>query len=141
MNHSNIAPSYTYLDKKTVIHGDGNKILPYNSDIYIGGKYSFQCTDSLYVKNVLISSAHIKVPYLAEGIELKELTINAIEKNIIPNVSRNNISDFQLEALSYAIGKAIHLWLYNEINLPTEEKNLMQEFIKKCYPNKNEYVE
>ena len=140
VGHSQEVPTYTYLEEMKVVHGGGNKILPYDSEKFFGGKYSFQRTDSLYIKNVLISSAHIKIPFLAEGIDLKGLVINVVGKKIVPNVSRNNISESQLQALSYAIGRAIHLWIYDEGGLQLEDKELMQAFLEKCYPNKNEYL-
>ncbi|QAT42431.1 hypothetical protein EQM06_03860 [Aminipila luticellarii] len=140
VGHSQEAPTYTYLEKKKVIHGSGNKILPYDIEKYFRGKYSFQWKDSLYIKNVLISSAHIKIPFLAEGIELKGLVINAVGKKIVPNISRNNISEPQLQFLSYAIGRAIHLWICDEGGLQVENKQLMQGFLEKCYPDKNEYM-
>ncbi len=140
VGHSQEVPTYAYLEEKTVIEGSGDKILPYVADKYFGGKYSFERTDFLYIKNVLISSAHLKIPFLAEGIELKGLIINVVSKKIIPNVSRNNISDAQLQALSYAVGKAIHMWICKEGDLEAEEKTLMQAFINKCYADKSEYL-
>ena len=138
VGHSQEVPTYAYLEEKTVIEGSGDKVLPYVTERYFGGKYSFQRTDLLYIKNVLISSAHIKIPFLAEGIELKGLVVNVVSKKIIPNVSRNNISDAQLQALSYAVGKAIHMWICKEGNLEAEEKSLMQAFINNCYADKSE---
>jgi len=140
VGHSQEVPTYAYLEEKTVIEGSGDKILPYVVERYFGGKYSFERTDLLYIKNVLISSAHIKIPFLAEGIELKGLVVNVVSKKIIPNVSRNNISDAQLQVLSYAVGKAIHMWICKEGNLGAEEKSLMQTFINKCYADKSEYL-
>lgn len=140
VGHSQEAPTYCYLEEKTVIEGQGEKLLSYTTDKYFGGKYQFLCTDLLYIKNVLISSAHLLIPFLAEGIELKGLVINVVNKKIVPNVSRNNINEAQNKALSYAIGKALHMWIYKNANLHQEEKMLMQAFIDKCYPDESEYM-
>ena len=66
--------------------------------------------------------------------------INVVNKKVIPNVSRNNISEFQNKALSYAVGKAIHMWICDNAGLEVEEKKLMQAFIDKCYADKSDYL-
>jgi hypothetical protein len=137
VGHSYHAPTYTFSERKKVIQGSGDKILPYNADIGFQGRYSFEYTDYLYIKNVLISNARIKIPFLVEGIELKGLVVNVTNKKIIPNVSRNNISDQQGKSLSYAIGKALHTWIYENGSFDAEEKALLKAFILTCYPEDN----
>lgn len=140
VRHAPHLPTYTYLEEKKVIEGNGEKILPYHTNVFFLGEYSFERTDYLYIKNVLISRAHLKIPFLAEGIELKRLVINVTSKKVIPNVSRNNISDVQNQELSYAVGKALHTWVYEHGNLGGEEKELIRTFIEKCYPQKSDYL-
>lgn len=137
VGHSYNAPTYTFLQKKLVIQGDGDKILPYNTEIVFQGRYSFEYRDLIYIKNVLISNARIKIPFLVEGIELKGLVVNVTNKEIIPNVSRNNISEQQGKNLSYAIGKALHMWIYENGSFDAEEKALLKAFILQCYPEDN----
>lgn len=137
VGHSNNAPTYTFLEKKKVIQGSGDKILPYRTDISFQGRYSFEYTDYLYIKNVLISNARIKIPFIAEGIELKGMVMNVTNKKIIPNVSRNDISEQQGKSLSFAIGKALHMWIYKNGNLDAEEKSLLKAFISQCYSDEN----
>lgn len=137
VGHSSNAPTYTFLEEKKVIHGSGDKILPFKTDIGFKGMHWFDYTDFIYVKNVLISHARIRIPFLVEGIELKGLVVNIINKKIIPNVSRNNISEQQSKELSYAIGKALHMWIYENGNLDIEEKELLKKFIFTCYPEDN----
>ena len=139
IGHSEEVPTYTYLEKKFIIEGKGEKLLSYiKGESFFDNRYNH--TDSLYIKNVLISSAHLKIPFLAEGIELKGLVINAINKKIVPNVSRNDISETQTQNLSYAVGKAIHVWIAEKGNLEPEEKLLMEKFINECYGEKSEYL-
>ena len=71
---------------------------------------------------------------------MKGLVINAINKKIVPNVSRNDISETQTQNLSYAVGKAIHVWIAEKGNLEPEEKLLMEKFINECYGEKSEYL-
>jgi molecular chaperone HtpG len=138
--HSNKAPTYTFLEEKRVVQGPSNKILPYTTEVGFQGRYSFEYTDYLYIKNVLIANARIKIPFLVEGIELKGLIVNVISKNIIPNVSRNNISEQHSKSLAYAIGKALHIWIYENGSFDSEEKELLKTFIQQYYPEDNDCI-
>jgi len=140
VGHSDYSPTYTFLEEKHVIQGCGEKILPYELDIGFKGKYIFDNMDYLYIKNVLVKNAKIKIPYLVEGIELKGLVVNVISKKLIPNISRNNISEQQAKSLSYSIGKALHIWIYENGNLGTEEKALLKKFIDQCYSDDNIFI-
>lgn len=134
VGHSSNAPTYTFLEKKMVIQGSSDKVLPYTTNVGFHGRYYFDSTDYLYIKNVLISRAQIKIPFLVEGVELKGIVVNVTNNKIIPNVSRNNISDQQSKCLSYVIGKVLHTWIYENASLEAEEKALLKEFIHTCYP-------
>lgn len=137
VGHSYHAPTYISLKEQRVIQGDGNKILPYNIDIGFPGKYSFEHLDYIYIKNVLISEAKIKIPFLIDGLHLKGAIVNLINRKIKPNVSRNNINEQQNKDLAYAIGKALHLWIYRNGGFEGEEKALIKNFIDHCYPYDN----
>lgn len=65
------------------------------------------------------------------------LTLLFLYDSLIPNVSRNNISASQQENLSYAIGKAIHLWIRDHAELSTEQKALLDVFIETKYKETN----
>lgn len=138
-SHADV-PTYTYLFEKKVILGTGLKILPYKTNKKFDENHFFEHTDHLYIKNVLISNSHLTIPFLAEGIYLKGAIVNVLNKRVIPNVSRNNISKIQNEALSYAIGKALHMWIYEHGNLQSDEKELIKTFINQCYPDRNDYL-
>lgn len=104
------------------------------------GKYSWDRTDKLFIKNVLIPDFSISIPCIINGISLKSALFNIKNKAIVPNVSRNNVQKSDAEKFSYAIGKAIHLWVLENIKLDTNEKNLLNKFICTCYPDSNEYL-
>ena len=116
------------------------QLLAYETKQGFHERFWFEHSDHLYIKNVLISNAQIKIPFLAEGIELKGLAINAMGKHLVPNVSRNNINDEQHEQLSYAIGKALHMWIYEHGEFAPDEKELLRIFIQKCYSKANIYL-
>lgn len=135
--HDSSNPTFTYSISQKVIQTTGNKILPYSTDKYIGGKYSFSSEDKLYLRNVLISQAKLKIPFLADGMQIKKAYLNIMNKNFIPNVSRNNLSESLKQDLSYAIGKALHLWIIDHGNLSPEETELLKAFVQECYSTDN----
>ncbi len=136
-SHSKTTPTYTYLKSQKVIINDNKKMLPYNVNIFIGGNYSFSAEEKIYIKNVLVSEARLKIPYLVDGIRIKKAVFNITNRKFVPNVSRNNLSETSKQDLSYAIGKALHLWILDHGNLSLEEKELLKGFIKACYPENN----
>ncbi len=79
----------------------------------------------------------MKIPFLIDGIQLKGAVVNITNKRIIPNVSRNDISEQQNRDLAYAIGKALHLWIYENGGFEGEEKALLKDFIVQCYTKDN----
>lgn len=136
-SHNRFTPTYTYLKSQRVIQNDNKKVLPYSADQLIGGKYSFNAGEKIYIKNVLVSEVRLKIPYLVDGIQLKKAVFNIMNKEIVPNVSRNNLKENLKQDLSYAVGKALHLWILDHGNLSLEEKELLRSFIKECYPIDN----
>ena len=111
--------------------------MPYNEENTFKGRFSWENTDTCYVKSVLLSGLRIKIPYLVDGVILKGAVINIFNQEFIPNVSRNNISELQQRELSYAIGKAIHLWIRDHAKLSAEQKALLDVFIETKYKETN----
>ena len=136
-NHGLYTPVKPKVIKKLVITGESNIALPYNEKNSFKGRFSWENTDIGYVKNILLSGLRIKVPYLVDGVILRGAVINIFNQEFIPNVSRNNISASQQEILSYAIGKAIHLWIRDHAELSTEQKALLDVFIETKYKETN----
>lgn len=135
-SHNSDAPTHTYLVLQKVIKNHSKKILPYNEEQYIGNRY-FDAGERIYIRNVFVSDIRLKIPYLVDGIHLKSAVFNITNKNFVPNVSRNNLSEKLKHDLSYAVGKALHLWILDHGDLLSEEKELLRSFIKECYPNDN----
>jgi hypothetical protein len=65
VSRASSVPTYTYLEQKRVMESVGDKILPHDTDEVFQGKYLFDHTDCLYIKNVLISGAYVKITFLA----------------------------------------------------------------------------
>lgn len=132
--------SCIYVKEKDVIVGDGRRILPYHKEAKFNGTKFWENTDYLFVKNVLIKNSRICVPFLVDGIELKGIVVNVKNKNIIPDISRNSINENNVAAISYAIGKALHLWILKNGNLDYEESFLVNKFIEQCYSCDNVFL-
>lgn len=135
--HGSLAPAQSTIIEKSVITNESNMVLPYNELCVVSGIYRWERTDLCYLKNVLLPGLKISIPYLVDGIALKGAVINITNKEFVPNVSRNNVSTQLQVKLSYAIGKAIHMWIRDNISLTVEQKELLDLFIESKYSNTN----
>lgn len=138
--HASLTPVMAVVVEKNVIVGECDLVLPYNESSIFFGQYPWEHTDLCYMKNVLLSELKLKIPYLVDGIVLKSAVINVDNPEFVPNVSRNNVKSSQQEILSYAIGKAIHMWIYDNASLTLEQKELLKSFIITKYGETNCYL-
>lgn len=113
------------------------KILPYTRNVSFAEKFSFNQNDKTFIKNVFLSRLKITIPFLVNGIILKNAIINIKNSNFVPNISRNNLNPDYQKILSYAIGKALHLWILDHVSLSIEESTLLKKFIDVCYHDNN----
>ncbi len=137
--HAFFTPTYLKQVERYVVNTDAKKILQF--ELKEGfGKYSWESTEKIFIKNVLVPQFRITLPYLIEGINLKASIFNIKSKLIIPNVSRNNVQKSDAEEFSYAIGKALHLWILDNAKLDFVEKELLHEFIEVYYKDNNKLL-
>ena len=137
--HSSNSPTRTKKVSCLAIDDDINKVLLYEKSKGFG-QYSWIRTDKVFIKNVLIPDFSISIPSIINGINLKSALFNIKNKAIIPNVSRNNVQRGDAEKFSYAVGKAIHLWVLDNVKLEPSERVLLNKFISKCYSENNEFI-
>lgn len=135
--HAFQTPVMPLVDEKNVTVGECDMVLPYNESCIFSGKYPWERTSLCYMKNVLLSELKLKIPYLVDGIIMKSAVVNILNSELVPNVSRNNVNALQQETLSYAIGKAIHMWIYDNVTLTLEQKELLSTFISTKYGETN----
>lgn len=135
--HADGTPIHTFVIEQEVITNESDIVLPYSKNCVFTGDYPWDHTDKCYIKNILLSRLGIKIPNLVNGIILKGAVINITNQEFVPNVSRDNISNVQQEKLSYAIGKALHMWIRDNAKLTPEEKELLDLFIQTKYYEKN----
>ncbi|HBJ1652392.1 ATP-binding protein [Clostridium botulinum] len=94
----------------------------------------------IFVRDVLVSKCEICIPSIAEGIEIQDYIFNINNREVIPDISRTNINNNILNELSYAIGKALHLWIYENLELSVDEKELIKKFIEINYDRDNRFL-
>ncbi|NLK96557.1 MAG: HD domain-containing protein [Epulopiscium sp.] len=136
-DHDKYTKTYTYLREQKVVQTHSKKILPFDSNVKISDNYYWETKDKVFIKNVYIPQFKVTIPYLISGIQIKKGLFNILNKNIVPNVSRNNVSEITNKEFSYAIGKALHLWLIDNASLTDEEKGLIRKFIDTYYSEDN----
>lgn len=139
-DHDDETNTYIYLKEQKVIQTSSSKILPIEFGVKLSPIYSFSSNDKIFIKNVYIPQLKITIPYLLSGIKIKKALFNIFNKNIIPNVSRNNVSEIASKDFSYAIGKALHLWLLDNASLTNEEKGLIRKFVETYYSGSNHFL-
>lgn len=141
------------LIDRIVSHKEGiYSVLPIKTDERIGSSYySYQLSfyddkknkinQKIYNKNVYLSNMSLVVPYVAEFIKIDSAAINLKHKELIPNLARDSIVErLHSSELAYSIGRAIHLYFYENIDMNNEQKELLKVFIEKYYLGNNQFT-
>lgn len=114
--------------------------LNYIKDIDIKRK-NFFYTQKVYLQNILLHKCDLMIPYMLEGLLFKSLVINIKHADVYPNISRDTLGEEKmLIDLSYAVGKAIHLWILDNVTLDTKKRKLIKKFIDKFYALDNDFL-
>ena len=116
---------------------DIDDIILYNRNVDMTRRYWGKNSFKTYVKSIYFSNVNFLIPYLIDGIKIDSMWVNINNTNIIPNVARNDISKEQKDEISFAIGKAIHMWILDNLSLPTQQIKLLRKFIEEMYSGKN----
>lgn len=139
--HARNSWTCTEIIDQSVIGDNLGKVLLYEKEKKFDEQKFWARSDEIFIKNVLIKDFAINLPIVVRGIRLKSARFNIKNKKIIPNVSRNNVQKRDAEKFSYAVGRAIHLWILDNVKLGLTETCLLQKLIKTCYSEKNEFME
>lgn len=133
--------AFATSEETRVVTDEGNKMLEFilNKKI-LDRNYSWATADQIYCKNVLVSNTHITIPYALSSLRISKLIINSRNKDLIPNVTRNDFPDSLKEELSYAIGKALHLWILETQELSVDERKLVLKFMDIYYSKNSCYI-
>ncbi len=94
----------------------------------------------IFNKNVFLKSEKLTIPFFINGFTIESTLINILSKNVIPNVERSKISTTESYAnVNYAIGRAIHLYILDNIELTQNYKILLKTFIDTKYGEITEF--
>lgn len=139
--HNNEIPLIMKLHKQFIIDNKSDEFLCF------GKKYQLYHYDNsrggvckIFNRDILLQGCSVDIPYWIDGVTAKELVLNIKNKYIIPNVARRDIASAKTEELYYSIGRAIYSWIYNNLELDTNKKNLLGLFIKKYYNKENPFI-
>lgn len=139
LEHDDSIPTKTDIKVfQVVLDEESECILPFKSNVGFGSRYPFEAKDQVYLKSILLPNLKIILPYLADGVILKNAVINIEDNSFYPNVSRDRIGKDLEEKLCYAIGKALHMWLLDNLDLSFEQRKLLNKFIATYYPEKKQ---
>ena len=139
LEHDDSIPTKTDIKVfQVVLDEESECILPFKSNVGFGSRYRFEAKDQVYLKSILLPNLKIILPYLADGVILKNAVINIEDNSFYPNVSRDRIGKDLEEKLCYAIGKALHMWLLDNLDLSFEQRKLLNKFIATYYPEKKQ---
>ena len=139
LEHDDSIPTKTDIKVyQVVLDEESECILPFKANVGFGFRYPFEAKDQVYLKGILLPNLKIILPYLADGVVLKNAVINIEDNSFYPNVSRDRIGKDLEEKLCYAIGKALHMWLLDNLDLSFEQRKLLNKFIATYYPEKKQ---
>ena len=139
LEHDDSIPTKTDIKVfQVVLDEESECILPFKSNVGFGSRYPFEAKDQVYLKSILLPNLKIILPYLADGVILKNAVINIEDNSFYPNVSRDRIGKDLEKKLCYAIGKALHMWLLDNLDLSFEQRKLLNKFIATYYPEKKQ---
>lgn len=131
------AIAYINQFEQRVVIGEGDLYLGFEIDKQIFKDFYWRPSDKIYCKDILVSNAHLTIPFLLNNLKIDIIALNSKHKDLIPTVTRNDFSEEMKEELSYAVGKAIHMWVLDNLELCKEEKNLIKNFAEKYYSEAN----
>lgn len=91
--------------------------------------------NTLYIKNVKVPYFDISIPAIIQGLFLANFELNIQTDKCFPDVSRNRLNQDTSKELGYAIGRAIHLYLLDNAELTSSEREFLKNFIEHFYGN------
>lgn len=135
---TDLSAIYTSGNQCSIVSIGENKYLMFDKDKYL--RWLGDEKRYLFVRNVLISRYDLTIPTVASGIRINNITVNVLNKSVIPDISRTDIQEGVSKKINYAIGKAVHLWIYDNGELLAEEKGVLKQFINLNYSKNNEFM-
>jgi len=143
IGHSDSCTTKAFVKTITLFEGRKNDLyLPFDTTDKDGSLYYWQTPKKrkeLFMRSVLIKDFRFNIPISASIFEINTIVANINSRKFIPDISRNNVDTQAKNLINYMIGKAIHIGATNVLNLETDEKITLQNFIKTFYFEKTDY--
>lgn len=84
-------------------------------------------------RGVLLNDVNLRIPHIANILTVVNIVANVFRSDFIPSVSRRGLTDEQERMLSYAIGKALHIYLLDYFSNDKEVMGALKNLLKKNY--------
>ena len=88
-------------------------------------------------RGVLLNDVKLQIPYIANILSEVNVVANILSAEFIPSVTRRGLTEQQEQILSYAIGKAIHIYLLNRFSDDKDVTSALKNFLKVNYSMEN----
>ena len=88
-------------------------------------------------RDVLLSDVQLKIPHVANFITEAKIVVNITRDDFIPSVTRRGLTPEQEQIVSYAVGKAIHMYLIEKYSDDKIIASAMKRLICKSYSESN----
>lgn len=103
---------------------------------YVPGYMTSYRTKVCY-RGVLLNDVNLRIPHIANILTVVNVVANVFRSDFIPSVSRRGLTDEQEQMLSYAIGRAIHMYLLDIFSDDKEIASALKNLLKKNYSEDN----
>ncbi|MCM1263236.1 MAG: ATP-binding protein [Butyrivibrio sp.] len=107
-------------------------VLSYQPDSFITSYHTSVC-----YRGVLLEDVNLRIPFIANILIIVDIAVNILSDEFIPSVTRSKLTSSQEHILSYAIGRAVHMYL---IDLFSKDKDIalaLKNFFKMNYSTYN----
>lgn len=90
-------------------------------------------TVRVFLRDILVRNHQFKTKALPSCFEVVKLNLNILNKELIPEVSRNKFDDKTTNLINYSVTKALLRASTKSCSLKEDERNLLEEFIAHKY--------
>lgn len=99
--------------------------------------------DKVYARNVVVPKAHLRVPVQIIAIDgafsgkLQDIIINIKSNKIYPTLKRDNLSDKDINNVSYSVARAL---MIRQINEHDKLKGVLEHILSEFFKEKNIFI-
>ena len=69
----------------------------------------------VYYRGVLLNDVSIQIPRAANILTVMDMAVNILSADFKPSVTRRGLTDEQKQVLSYALGRAMHIYFVHNV--------------------------